>query len=97
MGSGRWSHTFEGKEAVVNGLFAAVRATLSASFEVTPLHFIAEGDLVVIEHRGRNATPDGRPYDNKYCWVCRFADGRLRELREYMDTQLVTETFGADA
>jgi uncharacterized protein len=74
MGSGRWSHTFEGKEAVVNGLFAAV-----------------------IEHRGRNATPDGRPYDNKYCWVCRFADGRLRELREYMDTQLVTETFGADA
>jgi uncharacterized protein len=52
---------------------------------------------VVIEHRGRNATPDGRPYDNKYCWVCRFADGRLRELREYMDTQLVTETFGADA
>jgi uncharacterized protein len=97
MGSGRWSHTFEGKEAVVNGLFAAVRATLSASFEVTPLHFIAEGDLVVIEHSGRNATPDGRPYDNRYCWVCRFAGGRLRELREYMDTQLVTETFGADA
>jgi uncharacterized protein len=96
MGTGRWSRTFEGKESVVNGLFAAVKETLSDSFEVNPHHFIAEGDFVVIEHSGRNTTPDGRPYNNKYCWVCRFADGKLRELREYMDTELVKETFGAD-
>jgi uncharacterized protein len=95
MGTGRWSHTFEGKESVVNGLFGAVRETLSESFDVIPHHFIAEGDHVVVEHSGRNTTPDGRPYDNRYCWVCRFADGRLREVREYMDTELVTETFGA--
>jgi uncharacterized protein len=94
MGTGRWSHTFEGRDAVVDGLFSAVRETLSESFEVTPHRFIAEGDFVVVEHSGRNATPDGRPYDNRYCWVCSFADGKLRELREYMDTQLVTETFG---
>ena len=23
-------------------------------------------------------------------WVCRFSNGKLRELREYMDTELVT-------
>ena len=96
MGTGRWSHTFEGKESVVNELLAAVKETLSDSFEVIPHRFIAEGDHVVIEHSGRNTTRDGRPYHNKYCWVCRFADGKLRELREYMDTELVTETFGTD-
>lgn len=96
MGTGRWSHTFEGKDAVVNELLAAVKETLSDSFGVVAHSFIAEGDQVVIEHSGRNTTRDGRPYHNKYCWVCRFADGKLRELREYMDTQLVTETFGTE-
>ena len=93
---GRWAHTFEGKKSVVNELFAGVKDTLSPSFEVIPHRFFAEGDHVVIEHSGRNTTLDGRPYHNNYCWVCRFGDGRLREIREYMDTELVTETFGKD-
>ena len=51
---------------------------------------------MVVEHSGRNELPDGRRYDNNYCWVLRFKDGSIHEVREYMDTQLVTETFGAD-
>jgi ketosteroid isomerase-like protein len=96
MGTGQWSHTFEGKEAVVNGLFGAVQETLTPSFTVVVHRFIAEGEYVVVEHSGRNTTPDGRRYDNNYCWVCRFAEGKLREIHEYMDTQLVSETFGTD-
>ena len=51
---------------------------------------------MVVEHSGRNELPDGRRYDNNYCWVFRFEEGSIQEVREYMDTQLVTETFGAD-
>ena len=54
------------------------------------------GDFVVVEHSGRNELSDGRRYDNNYCWVFRFQDGLIQEVREYMDTQLVTETFGPD-
>lgn len=62
-----------------------------------PAHrFIADGDYVVMEASGENATPDGKIYNNKYCWVCRITDGQLHELREYMDTQLVTDTFAAN-
>jgi hypothetical protein len=96
MGTGQLSHTFEGKESVVNELLASVKETLTEPFKIIVHRFIAEGDYVVIEHSGRNTTPDGRPYNNKYCWVCRIAEGKLRELREYMDTELVTETFGTD-
>lgn len=96
MGTGQWSHTFEGKESVVNELLAAVKSTLTEPFEVVAHRFIAEGDYVVIEHSGRNTTPDGRPYNNKYCWICRFSKGKLRELHEYMDTELVTKIFGTD-
>jgi uncharacterized protein len=96
MGTESWTRTFEGKESVVNELLAAVKATLTEPFEVIPHSFIADGDFVVIEHTGKNTTPDGRPYHNRYCWVCRFSNGKLRELREYMDTELVTKTFGVE-
>jgi len=96
MGTETWTHTFKGKESVVNESLAAVKATLAEPFELIPHSFIADGDFVVIEHTGKNTTPDGRPYHNRYCWVCRFSNGKLRELREYMDTELVTKTFGAD-
>ena len=96
MGTETWTRTFEGKETVVNELLAAVKATLTEPFEVVPHRFIADEDFVVIEHTGKNTTPDGRPYHNKYCWVCRFSNGKLRELREYMDTELVTKTFGTN-
>ena len=96
MGTDQWSRTFHGKDAVINELFGAVKDTLTPVFSVVVHRFVAEGEYVVVEHSGRNTTPDGRHYDNNYCWVCRFAEGKLGEIHEYMDTQLVTETFGTD-
>jgi uncharacterized protein len=95
MGSGPWSKTFKGKEAVIGELWTAVKKTLVPPYKATALNFIAESDYVVMEASGENATPDGKIYNNKYCWVCRVTNGQLHELREYMDTQLVTDTFAA--
>ncbi|TPG82959.1 nuclear transport factor 2 family protein [Pseudomonas caspiana] len=92
----QWSRAFEGKQAVVDKLFGGATQTLgpSSSIEVHCIH--ADGDCVVVEHLGRNELPDGRRYDNNCCWVLRFQDGLIQEVREYMDTRLATETFGAD-
>jgi uncharacterized protein len=97
MGVSQWSRTFEGKQLVVDTLFGGARETLSPSSNVEVHCIHGDGDFVVIEHSGRNELADGRSYDNNYCWVFRFQDGLIQEVREYMDTQLVTETFGPDA
>jgi uncharacterized protein len=96
MGVNQWSRTFRGKQTIVDTLFGGATEALgpSSSVEVHCIH--ADGDFVIVEHSGRNELPDGRHYDNNYCWVFRFQDGLIQEVREYMDTQLVTETFGAD-
>lgn len=93
MGSGAWAKTFEGKNAVVDGLWAAVRTTLAPPYKLQVHQILADGDQVVIEATGKNSTPDGKPYQNKYCWVCTLKEGKIQSLREYMDTELVTKTF----
>jgi len=96
MGVGQWSRTFEGKRRVIDTLFGGAIDELGPGSRVEVAHVHADGDSVVVEHAGRNALPDGRQYNNQYCWVLRFEGDLIREVREYMDTQLVTETFGAD-
>ena len=46
-----------------------------------------DGDTVIIEERMRATLPEGRPYDNDYCFIFVVADGRIRQVREYMDTR----------
>jgi ketosteroid isomerase-like protein len=96
MGVNQWSRTFKGKQLVVDKLFGGATETLGPSSRIEVHHVHADGDCVLVEHSGRNELPDGRRYDNNYCWVLQFQDGLIQEVREYMDTQLVTETFGVD-
>ncbi|ONM46317.1 hypothetical protein B0T44_18905 [Nocardia donostiensis] len=96
MGTSQWSKSFEGKQAVLGELFGGVDESLSDSYSVQVHKILADGDHVVVEHTGSNATPDGRQYNNNYCWIFAFKDGLITEIREYMDTQLVTETFEHD-
>lgn len=46
----------------------------------------ADGNVVVIEQRMRATLANGNAYDNDYCFVIEVADGRIRRVREYMDT-----------
>ena len=48
---------------------------------------IAEGNLVVAEHRFSATLPDGRPYVNDYCFAYEVKDGQVTQIREYMDTR----------
>lgn len=93
MGSGPWAKTFLGKQAVVNELWEAVKTTLRPPYKATATRILADGDYVVVEAQGDNQTPNGKLYNNRYCWVCRIEEGKLRAINEYMDTELVTNTF----
>jgi ketosteroid isomerase-like protein len=88
-GTTKWSKTYEGKRAVIDELLRPLFAQFADQYTNTAHRFIAEGEYVVVECRGRVTTKSGKPYHNSYCWVCRFADGKLQELTEYMDTALV--------
>lgn len=93
-GTTKWSRRYDGKQAVLTQLFPALRARIDGRIRTTAHRIIAEGDWVVVEATGSNVTRDGKRYDNRYCYVFRVADGKLRELTEYLDTELVSAVLG---
>lgn len=94
-GTSAWSRTFEGKNAVLTELFAPLSSQISGNIKLLPLRFIAEDEFVVVQARGENTTKRGAAYNNNYCFVFRLADGKLQEVTEYLDTELVTAALGS--
>jgi uncharacterized protein len=88
-GTTPWSGTYRGKEAVRTKLLQPLFAQFADRYTNALCRVIAEGGCVVVECRGKVTTKAGKPYNNTYCWVCRIADGKLTELTEYLDTELV--------
>ena len=96
-GQTRFSRRFEGKEKVKRQLLGPLFDAFATPYRFTIDEMIGEGDRVVVLGRGEVRTKAGLDYNNSYCFVLRLADGRLVELREYLDTALVERVFGSPA
>lgn len=93
VGNTKFSGTFVGKQRVKE-LAAKVGEQLAGPIVFTPVLCLAEGDHVVLQVDGKATTRAGKPYNNRYCMIARFAEGKLKELIEYNDTELITAAFG---
>jgi uncharacterized protein len=92
MGHSSWSQTVTAD--FLPKYQAYVRSRFDGSWRTVPERFIADGDLVVVEARGDNHATSGERYDNQYCLVYRFEDGKIVEMREYMDTAFCERVLG---
>jgi uncharacterized protein len=97
IGSTKWSGTYRGKQTVLEQLIGPLFAQFADRYTNVADRFIAEGDHVVVECRGRATTKAGNPYNNTYCYVCRFSEGKLQALTEYCDTELVSAALAPPA
>jgi uncharacterized protein len=89
-----WSHRFNGREAIQNGLMGHFRSLFAERPRIVGYNFIADGDYVAVEARGDNVTKTGLRYDNQYCMVFRIKDGKIREIKEYCDSTLIERVLG---
>jgi uncharacterized protein len=52
-------------------------------------HIWVDGDWAVVELRSHATAITGMRFDNRYCWVIRFKEGTIVEVRAYLDSALV--------
>jgi uncharacterized protein len=57
--------------------------------EIRKVH--CDGDTVVVELTNRGKVRNGKQYENEYCFVFELEEGKIRRIREYVDTQKARE------
>lgn len=90
--------TYEGKAKVLEFMGGAVDLySQEHPMTVTLEHVVAEGDRVCVEFVLEAKTARGLDYRNHYHFAFRIQDGRIREVREYVDTKTAHELLFAGA
>ena len=81
------SGTWNGRDEILGGFFATAGTFVDpASTRVEVTRSLADGDHVAVEWTSRARTRDGAPYENHCAGVFTVRDGKIRAVREYMDT-----------
>jgi len=93
MAGGVWGKVLHGKRAARDELFVPLRRQYATTYTNTPERIFADGDFVIVEARGAVMLKSGKPYNNAYCFVIHMKDGRMTEVREYMDNALAVATL----
>ena len=95
MGTTKYSHVMNGKQEIIEKLFKPITAELESMGSTITDNVIAEGDYVVVQqHATGRRTKTGKPYNNQYCLVYKVVGDKIKEITEYLDTELVTSAFG---
>jgi ketosteroid isomerase-like protein len=56
-------------------------------------HVLVSEDWSVVELHSLATAKNGLRFDNRYCWVCRFEDDKIAQVRAYLDSALVARLF----
>lgn len=87
---------------LISGTFskAQIEAAAGGIFDVFPngirfdiLAMTAEGERVAVEATSEGEHVSGQTYSNDYHFLFEFRDGKLLQLKEYMDTERVTDVL----
>jgi uncharacterized protein len=85
---------FHGKKQVTDELLIPFANQIASMGKWVITNMFAEGDYVAAEIIARDrVTKKGLPYNNTYCIVCQFDNGKIARLTEYCNTDLFRKTF----
>jgi ketosteroid isomerase-like protein len=74
-------HTFERLARIIKGGSVIMKID----------HIYVSGDTAIVEMTSTSVALNGRPYAQKFCWITRFADGLIVQVRAYLDSVLVQQ------
>jgi ketosteroid isomerase-like protein len=73
------------------GLLGGVVDTCKQPISLTPKAFTAEGDRVAVETESYTETNTGKVYNNEYHFLFVLRDGKIVQVKEYLDTMHTNE------
>jgi ketosteroid isomerase-like protein len=84
---------YSNKADFLSHTFEKLGKVLPQGAQLRVEHLLVSGDWAVVELRSLAVALNGLRFDNRYCWVCRFAAGKIVEVRAYLDSALAARLF----
>jgi ketosteroid isomerase-like protein len=73
--------------------FEKLAKVLPQGAELHTEHVLVSENWAVVELHSLATAKNGFRFDNRYCWVCRFVNGTIVEVRAYLDSVMVARLF----
>ena len=91
MGTHPLAGTYHTKDDFLAHTFARLPKLLKEGLVLRVINLLVDGDTAAVEMESLSTALNGKPFDNTYCWVVRFSNGIIVEVRAYVDSALVQQ------
>jgi ketosteroid isomerase-like protein len=89
MGTHPLASTYHTKSSFLAHTFGRLDKILKEGVVLRVTNVLVDGDSAAVEMESLSTALDGKPFDNRYCWIVHFSDGTIVEVRAYLDSALV--------
>jgi uncharacterized protein len=87
------SGTYSSKREVVDNALNPVVRRIATLVESKIKSIMVSGDWAIVEHTAEAKTKKGMDMFQEFCWVCRFEEGKIVQVRMYFDTAMVMKVL----
>jgi ketosteroid isomerase-like protein len=89
MGTHPLAGTYHTKDDFISHTFARLDKILKEGVVLRVTNILVDGDRAAVEMESLSTALNGKPFDNRYCWIVHFSEGTIVEVRAYLDSALV--------
>jgi ketosteroid isomerase-like protein len=93
MGTHPLAGVYKSKGDFLKNTFERLDKVLKEGVILKVDHTLVSGDTAVVEMTQTSTALNGKAFPNTYCWVVRFVDGMITEVRAYVDSFLVKQVI----
>jgi ketosteroid isomerase-like protein len=89
MGTHPLAGTYHSKKDFLAHTFIRLNKILKEGVVLKVTNIIVQGDIAAVEMESFSTAVNGLPFNNTYCWVVKFKNNIIIEVRAYVDSALV--------
>lgn len=89
MGSHALAGDYFGKKNFLDHTFGRLDKLLKEGTVLAIRNILVDGDYAAVELEALSTAKNGKPFNNRYCWIVKFDGEMITEVRAYLDSALV--------
>jgi ketosteroid isomerase-like protein len=93
MGTHPLAGTYKSKQDFLLHTFQRLNKILKEGVVLRVNNILVQGDTAVVEMESTSTALNGMPFNNTYCWIVRFENDVIVEVRAYVDSALVQKVI----